>query len=371
VRSCDTDQEQTAIHFLKVKKMYHANTSAVSRKGGGSSCAKSAYISGNKITENSTGEIHDYTKKQGVEHTEIILPTGINKEITASELWNKSESAEIRKDARVGREWVIGLPHELNQEERKTLSQNLARDIADRYQVGTQLAIHEPSKTGDERNYHVHILTTTRKIDENLNLGDKSDIEKDRKQCAQMKIPTSQEQIIECRERIANRINESLQLAQVNKQVSHLSYKDQGIDKIPTKHMGKSATQLERKGISTAIGEYNRSAMRFNELKTALQATYNTQNVETSPERELSATERAKMYLAKLQEEKATKPEETQDKRPDQDRQKQLLEQILARKSYDQIIDRQKREKEQKLEQQKALEKDYTQTLKKGRGFSR
>jgi putative protein kinase ArgK-like GTPase of G3E family len=77
------------------------------------------------------------------------------------------------------------------------------------------------------------------------------------------------------------------------------------------------------------------------------------------------------MYLAKLQEEKATKPEETQDKKPEQDRQKQLLEQILARKSYDQIIDRQKREKEQKLEQQKALEKDYTQTLKKGRGFSR
>lgn len=351
--------------------MYHATTSAVSRGAGYSSCAKSAYIGGDEITNEITGEIHSYKNRHGVEHSEIILPSGIEKEITPQELWNKAENAEVRKDARVGREWTIALPHELDQEQRKTLAQNLAQDIADRYEVGTQIAIHAPSQTGDQRNYHVHILTTTRKIDQDLNLTNKSDIELDRKQCAKISIPTSQDQIIECRERIANRINQSLELANIQKQVSHLSYKDQGIDKIPTKHLGKSATFLERKGIKTEIGDYNRSAMRFNELKTALQSTYNTQSVETSPERELSATERAKMYLAKRQEEKATKPEETQDKRPDQDRQKQLLEQILSRKSYDQIIDRQKKEKEQKLEQQKSQEQEYKQTLNKGRGFSR
>lgn len=351
--------------------IYHASTTTVSRGSGHSSCAKSAYIGGDEITNEITGEVHNYENRHGVEHNEIILPSGIDKKITPQELWNKAEKAEVRKDARVGREWNIALPHELTPDQRKDLAKDIAQDIADRYQVGTQIAIHAPSKTGDERNHHVHILTTTRKIDKNLNLTDKADIELSNKKCITVGIKTTDEQIKDIREMIGTKINQHLEKAQIIEQVSHLSYKDQGIDKIPTKHMGKSATQLERKGTSTAIGEYNRSAMRFNELKTALQATYNTQNVEMSPERELSATDRAKMYLAKRQEEKATKPEETQEKRPDQDRQKQLLEQILAKKSYDQIIDRQKKEKEQKLEQQKALEKDYKPTLNKGRGFSR
>jgi hypothetical protein len=351
--------------------MYHATTSAVSRGTGGSACAKGAYIGGQEITNEITGEIHNYTKKQGVEHTEIILPSGIEKTISSSELWNKAERAENRKDARVGREWVIGLPSELDKEQRKELSQNLAKDLAERYQVATQIAIHEPNKQGDQRNYHVHILTTTRKIDQDLNLTGKSDIELDRKQCAKLGISTSQDQIIECRERIATRINQSLELANVQKQVSHLSYKDQGIGKIPTKHLGKSATFLERKGIKTEIGDYNRSVMRFNELKTALESIYTHKTIETYPERELSATERAKMYLAKRQEEKNTKPEEFQEMNLDQNRQKQLLEQILAKQSYEKIIDRQKKDKEQKLEQQKALEQDYKQTLNKGRGFSR
>lgn len=364
--------------------MYHATTSAVSRGTGGSACAKCAYIGGQEITNEITGEIHNYTKKQGVEHTEIILPSGIEKTISSSELWNKAELAENRKDARVGREWIIGLPSELDKEQRKELSQNLANDLAERYQVATQIAIHEPNKQGDQRNYHVHILTTTRKIDQDLNLTGKSDIELDRKQCAKLGIPTSQDQIIECRERIADRINQSLELANVQKQVSHLSYKDQGIDKIPTKHLGKSATFLERKGIKTEIGDYNRSAMRFNELKTALESIYTNKAIEspnqtiknapealkTALEIELTATERAKMYLQKCAEEK-NKPEntkETEQKPITEDRKAQLLSEILSKRSYDQIIDRQKQERENKLKQEQAQKQEYQKTLKMGRG---
>lgn len=351
--------------------IYHASTTTVSRGAGHSSCAKSAYIGGDEITNDITGEIHSYENRHGVEHNEIILPSGIDEKITPQELWNKAEKAEVRKDARVGREWNIALPHELTPDQRKDLAKDIAQDIADRYQVGTQIAIHAPSKTGDERNHHVHILTTTRKIDKDLNLTDKADIELSNKKCITVGIKTTDEQIKDVREMIGTKINQHLEKAQIIEQVSHLSYKDQGIDKIATKHMGKSATNLEKKGIKTEIGDYNRSAMRFNELKASLEATYKTQNIETYPERELSATDRAKIYLSKRQEERTSKQEETQGKTPDQDRQKQLLEQILAKKSYDQIIDRQKKEKEQKLEQQKALEKDYKPTLNKGRGFSR
>lgn len=364
--------------------MYHATTSTVSRGAGGSACAKCAYIGGQEITNEITGEIHNYTKKQGVEHTEIILPSGIEKTISSSELWNKAERAENRKDARVGREWVIGLPSELGKEQRKDLAQNFAKDLTERYQVATQIAIHEPNKQGDQRNYHVHILSTTRKIDQDLNLTAKSDIELDRKQCAKLGISTSQEQIIECRERIANRINQSLERANVQKQVSHLSYKDQGIDKIPTKHLGKSATQLERKGIKTEIGEYNRSAIRMNELKIALQAIKPPQNIPTHQPRpenaitslksgleiELTATERAKMYLQKRAEEKnkLETAKENEQKSMTEDRKAQLLSEILSKRSYDQIIDRQKQEQEKKLQQEQAQKQEYQKTLSRGRG---
>ena len=364
--------------------MYHATTTAISRGAGGSSCAKGAYIGGEEITNKITGEIHNYTKKQGVEHTEIILPNGIDKTISSSELWNKAELAENRKDARVGREWVIGLPSELDKEQRKELAQNLAKDLTERYQVATQISIHEPSRQGDQRNYHVHILTTTRKIDQDLNLTGKSDIELDRKQCAKLGISTSQDQIIECRERIANRINQSLEMANVQKQVSHLSYKGQGIDKIPTKHLGKSATFLERKGIKTEIGDYNRSAMRFNELKTTLQSIYHPKNIEppqqtikntpealkSSLEIELTATERAKMYLQKKAEEK-NKPgiiKEPEQKSITDNRKSQLLSEILSKRSYDQIIDRQKHEQEKKLQQEQAQKQEYQKTFSRGRG---
>jgi hypothetical protein len=364
--------------------MYHATTSAVSRGAGGSVCAKGAYIGGEEITNEITGEIHNYTKKQGVEHTEVILPSGIDKTISSSDLWNKAELAENRKDARIGREWVIGLPCELDKEQRKELAQNLAKDLAERYQVATQIAVHEPNKQGDQRNYHVHILTTTRKIDQDLNLTSKSDIELDRKQCAKLGISTSQEQIIECRERIANRINQSLEFANIQKQVSHLSYKDQGIDKIPTKHLGKSATQLERKGIKTEIGEYNRSAIRMNELKIALESIKTHQNIPTYQpqpeiaaisvksglEIELTATERAKMYLQKRTEEK-NKPEiakEPEQKTITEDRKTQLLSEILSKRSYDQIIDRQKQEQEKKLEQEQSQKQEYQKTLSRRRG---
>lgn len=364
--------------------IYHASTSSISRGAGHSSCAKSAYISGCEITNNTTGEIHNYKNRYGVEHSEIILPSGINKEISAQELWNKAEEAEHRKDARVGREWTIALPHELNPEQRKELAQELAKEIADRYQVATQIAIHAPSKTGDERNHHVHIVTTTRKIDRDLKLTDKSDIELSNKKCISVGLKTTDEQIKEVRELIASRINQHLEKAQVKEQVSHRSYREQDIEKTPTKHLGKSATYLERKGVKTEIGEYNRTAIRFNELKTALESIYTPQDIpnhqphyriapgalKTALESELTATERAKMYLQRRTEEKTTPTRSRiEDQKPlGEERKVQLLGEILAKRSYEQIIDRQKQEQEKKLQKELAQKQEYQKTLTKGRG---
>lgn len=229
--------------------IYHAHTKPIKRSAGHSTCANSAYISGAAITNEYTGEIFDYRKKSGVIKSGIILPEGINlPDLTAQELWNTAEKSESRKDARTGREWEISLPHELDKFDREYLARAITEKIADRYQVACQYAIHEPSREqSDERNHHVHILTTTRKIDKYGNLGDKSDIELDRKQCAKINIPTSAEQIVEIRKMIADTINSSLSLSKINERVSHLSLKDQNIDRVPTVHLGKKRTEQIRK----------------------------------------------------------------------------------------------------------------------------
>lgn len=388
---------------------FHSSTSSVSRSSGGSSTAKGAYISGSCITDGRTGEVHDYEKKQGVEHTEIILPKEIADEIkdkeqqnqptdkevskeekdklTPEKLWNKAEQAENRKDARVAREWAVGLPHELTAEQRKELARELGQEISNRYQVATQISLHEPSKQGDNRNYHVHILSTTRKIDRDLNLTDKADIELSNKKCLALGIKTTDEQIKDVREMISDKINLHLERANINEKVTHLSYKDQGLDRIPTKHMGKEITQLERQGVKTELGDYNRHARKYNELKTSLEAIFKqpgmeryqpplqnaTNSVKNSLENELSATERAKIYLEKRAQEKITGKvvNNEEPKSLTEERRAQLLNEILSKRSYDQIIDRQKKEQEKKLEQEQAQKQEYQKINKRSFGFER
>lgn len=246
--------------------IFHANTKTINRSSGHSATAKVAYICGKQVTDIRTGEIHDYTRKGGVVTSSIVLPQEINlPELSSDILWNMAEKAEKRKDGRVGREWEISLPHELNNEQRKNLANELSQMIADKYGVACEYAIHEPSREGiDKRNHHVHILTTTRKINNDGNLTDKSDIELDRKQCAQKQIKTSQEQIIEIREQVANTINQHLQQAGIQEQVSHLSLEAQGIDRVPQIHQGKSATEIDRRDEFSILVEVNQEIKKEN-----------------------------------------------------------------------------------------------------------
>ena len=103
--------------------VYHLTTKPISRAMGRSGPAASAYRSAEIVHDHSTGETWDYTRKQGVEHSEIVLPTSaaerdIHWARDREQLWNAAEAAEKRKDARVAREYEIALPHELSREER-------------------------------------------------------------------------------------------------------------------------------------------------------------------------------------------------------------------------------------------------------------
>ena len=237
--------------------IYHVTTKPVSRSNGHSATAKSAYISGEKITDDRTGEIFDYTKKSGVIEHEIILPRELKLSINSNELWNKAEQAENRKDARVSREWEISLPHELNSKQRKILAQDITKLLADKYNIACQYALHNPSKEGDQRNYHVHILTTTRTIDNEGNLGEKATLEFSNTKLDKLGLERSDKQITNIRAEVADKINLHLERANIQEKVSHLSLEARGINNIATVHKGKAVTEMERRGINTNVGNLN------------------------------------------------------------------------------------------------------------------
>jgi ATP-dependent exoDNAse (exonuclease V) alpha subunit len=227
--------------------IYHLSVKAVSRSAGRSATAAAAYRAGCEITDHRTGEIHDYTRKGGVESADIVLPDGAPEWATdRAALWNAAEAAERRKDACVAREFEVALPDELSPAERRRLAVDFAKEMANREGCAVDVAIHAPGKEGDSRNHHAHILRTTRKVGLD-GLTDKLDTEKaGRNRTADLDA---------VRTRWAELTNERLRENGIEARVDHRSLKDQGIDREPTSHMGPAVAAMERRGVKTEVGK--------------------------------------------------------------------------------------------------------------------
>ena len=146
--------------------IYHLRASVISRSQGRSATAAIAYRVAERITDRRTGLVFDYAAKAGVEHTEILAPSHAPDWVSdRSELWNRVEEAETRKNSQVAREVRVALPDELSHAERVELVRGFAQaQFVDRGMVA-DVAIHAPGREGDERNHHAHILLTTRAVD--------------------------------------------------------------------------------------------------------------------------------------------------------------------------------------------------------------
>ena len=146
--------------------IYHLRASVISRSQGRSATAAAAYRVGERIADRRTGLVFDYAAKAGVDHTEILAPDHAPDWVfDRSELWNRVEEAERRKDSQVAREVRVALPSELSHAERVELVRGFAREqFVDRGMVA-DVALHAPGRAGNERNHHAHILLTTRALD--------------------------------------------------------------------------------------------------------------------------------------------------------------------------------------------------------------
>ena len=270
--------------------IYHCTTKTVNRSSGRTSVASMAYRAGEKLKDERTGLTHDFTRKEGVVYTEIL--SNLDTELDRSQVWNLAEKSENRKDARTAREWVIALPDELDEEQRKELAREFAQSLVDRYGVVADLAIHAPSKGGNDKNHHAHILLTTRKAEldtENkLVLTQKSEIELSNTKRKSLGIGTSQEEIKQIRATWANLANHALEYAGYQERIDHRSYADQGNQLQATIHEGSKVTQMRRKGIDTEISRFNDTIKQQN----SQQLQYKQQHKEKTLEQGLSRVEK-------------------------------------------------------------------------------
>lgn len=231
--------------------IYHCSIKPISRGSGQSIVAAAAYRHACKLEDSRTGEVHDFTRKRGVVFSEIYSPdyTHASWVQNREQLWNHAEAAEKRKDARLGREILFALPSELTEPQRKELIGTMAKSLAKRYGSVVDVAVHSPSRYGDERNFHAHVLLSSRRIGQD-GFGEKVHELDDRK-CGPMEVSF-------IRSEWTRLANQALKQAEQEASIDHRTLKAQGIDREPTIHLGVSASAMERRGIQTVRGSINR-----------------------------------------------------------------------------------------------------------------
>ena len=229
--------------------IYHCSVKTVSRSSGGSSVASDAYREGKKIKEERTGLTHDYTRKSDVIESMTMIPNNAPSDFKESHvLWNAVEASEKRKDSQLFREVEVSLPRELPHSENKILVMDyVQKNFVDKGMCAT-VSFHG---SRDKENPHAHIMLTMRTVDQD-GFGKKERSWNDR------------DNVITWRKEWADSLNSALERNHVDQRVDHRSYEAQGVDKTPTIHLGKTATAMERKGITTELGDINRGIEREN-----------------------------------------------------------------------------------------------------------
>lgn len=235
--------------------IYHLSLKAIQRSKGRSSTASAAYRSRSRITDKRTGLTYDYTRKKGIEARAIFTPDG--SKISRADLWNLAEESERRKDGITAREWEIALPWELDKNQRMELTKNFCFMLMERYGIAADVAIHAPTQEGDQRNFHAHVQTTTRRLVGGA-LGAKSDFELSGTDRRKKGLRSQKEELEEIRQEWERMVNASLEKAGRPERVNCKSLAHQGESRPPTVHLGVAATAMERQGVQTERGDLNR-----------------------------------------------------------------------------------------------------------------
>lgn len=241
--------------------VYYLNMKTFGRTGGSSAASAAAYRAGERIRDDRTGRTYDHSERQDVMHKEIVLPSRFADQDMAwardrANLWNRAESAEVRKNARVAREYLVALPVELSPDQRVGLVRGFSQELSDRYGFAVDVAIHAPRDFpgSDPRNFHAHLLATTREVNAE-GLGAKTTLDMNDGNRRKLGLDPVINELLHVRARWATVTNEALQEAQVAARIDHRTLDAQGIDREPRPHIPKAAFEMERHGYRSVVAE--------------------------------------------------------------------------------------------------------------------
>ncbi|MCY4059085.1 MAG: MobA/MobL family protein [Gammaproteobacteria bacterium] len=224
--------------------IFHLDAGIISRGDGHSAVAAAAYRAGERIVEARTGEVHDYSRRSGVDHCEIIAPRaapGWCKK--RARLWNRAEDAERRADSQIARQIELALPRELSFKRRRRLVRRYVRKQFTSRGMVADIAYHDQ----DGENPHVHILLTMRRL-AGSGFSTKKERSWNRREC-----------LGEWRSGWAHDVNAFLRRAGCRNRVDHRSLAAQRadalavgndelaakLDRAPGRHYGRAATAIQ------------------------------------------------------------------------------------------------------------------------------
>jgi len=238
--------------------IFHLSARApITRASGRSATAAAAYRAGALICDERTGLVFDYRRRHGVLDARIQLPGGRHV-ADRQQFWNGVEVHHRRRDAVLAREVVLALPSELDVDERAELAFGFAQEIADEFGVGVDCALHAPSRDGDDRNHHAHLLMTACAVDAAGVFGKKAE----RLDPIACRRGGAADSVSWLRPRWQDSVNSALARKGSAERVDHRSFKERGIDRLPTVHVGKGgSTSRGRVGLNARLRARNTEAL--------------------------------------------------------------------------------------------------------------
>ena len=257
-------------------------------RGKGQSCmASCAYYSGEKkYSEYECCWKYPHSSSSRVKWVEVMLPPNAPRAYADPQtLWNAVDAAETSVNAQTARSMLFALPRELTDE------QNLAlvRDFCQKEFVDKGMVCNFFYHDKGDGNPHVHIMLTLRAMDENGKWLPKSknvyalDENGKRIRAPNGSWKRVKADTVDWNERKYGEIwrqdwavaqNAALEAAGRAERVDMRSLERQGVeDRLPQKHLGPTASALERKGVSSERGDENRKIISVNKMLASLQKT--------------------------------------------------------------------------------------------------
>ena len=255
--------------------LFHFTVDQVKRSEGQSAIASAAYRSGERLYSEYYGEYSDYTRKGGVICSDILLPSHAPPEFADRQtLWNAVEQVERGKKAQLAYSFEIALQNEFTIEENIALARQFLLDNFVSRGMTVDVAFHEKeTEGGGLPNPHFHFLCPMRPMNPDGTWGFKQHrvyrLDEDGNRIRDQNgkflfdaVPTtdwgSPETLEHWRKAWADVCNAKFEEKGLDVRIDHRSYLRQGVDLLPTVHEGATVRAMEKKGIRTEKGEFNR-----------------------------------------------------------------------------------------------------------------